>query len=245
MVDRLRQRVLRALRVPPAPEPPLGSAGSTRAFRAAPGFFYRRLIEWSLAQLGAIAGFAFGFGFTLDDFMPQWLQELGGDYLFWIPLVEVASIALFVLQFVVSLSFLRLDYEMRWYIVTDRSLRLREGILRVREQTVSFANIQNVSVKQGPLQRLLKIADVEIRTAGGGDSGSDSGGGDHLHRAVFRGVDNAEEIRDLIRHDLQRLRVEKQLDAEGARQPEVPTLLGAARQFADTAAALRATVAGS
>jgi len=243
MTDRLRKWLLESLRVPPAPEPPLGSAASTRVFRAAPGFFYRRLLDWGSAQVSAITGLAFGFGLTFGDFIPDWLLELGGDYLVYARLLEAASIGLIGLQLVVTLVILRLDYELRWYIVTDRSLRIREGILRVREQTVSFANIQNVSVRQGPLQRLLKIADVEIRTAGGGGSSSDAGDGDHLHRAVFRGVDNAREIRDLIRSDLKRLQAETRTDEALAPDPAEPqSLLAAARQFADTAAGIRATL---
>jgi uncharacterized membrane protein YdbT with pleckstrin-like domain len=58
-------------------------------------------------------------------------------------------------------------------------------------------------VSQGPLQRILGLADVELRTAGGSESAPSSHGGEgmgpNLHLAVFRGVDNAAEIRDLVR----------------------------------------------
>lgn len=75
---------------------------------------------------------------------------------------------------------------------------------------MTFSNIQNVAIRQGPLQRFFGIADVEVRTAGGGGGGS--GGGQHenpsaenMHIGYFRGVDNAEEIRDLIMNHLRRL----------------------------------------
>ena len=70
---------------------------------------------------------------------------------------------------------------------------------------MSFANLQQVSVHQGPLQRLLKIADVEVRSAGGG-SGEEEQGGDSMHRSVFHAVENAPEIRDLILARLKRFR---------------------------------------
>ena len=70
---------------------------------------------------------------------------------------------------------------------------------------MSFANLQQVSVHQGPLQRLLKIADVEVRSAGGG-SGEEESGGDSMHRSVFHAVENAPEIRDLILARLQHFR---------------------------------------
>ena len=63
---------------------------------------------------------------------------------------------------------MRLDYEQRWYVVTDRSLRLRTGVWSVREMTMSFANLQQITVTQGPLQRLLGLADVRFQSAGGG-----------------------------------------------------------------------------
>jgi hypothetical protein len=108
-------------------------------------------------------------------------------------------------------TLVRLDYELRWYIVTDRSLRIREGIASVREATMTFANIQNLAIQQGPLQRLLGIADLRVRTAGGG-SGTDEDLSDEeekaksMHIGYFRGVDNAPEVRDSILAHLKRLR---------------------------------------
>ena len=96
-----------------------------------------------------------------------------------------------------ALALVRLDFEKRWYLVTDRSLRVREGIVNVREMTITFANIQNISISQGPIQRLLGIADLRVDTAGGGPSRSEKEeGGENLHTVRFRGVNNADEIRD-------------------------------------------------
>jgi membrane protein YdbS with pleckstrin-like domain len=60
----------------------------------------------------------------------------------------------------VSYVTIRLDYEFRWYKTTHRSLRIREGVWLVREMTMTYANIQDISVSQGPLQRLFGIADL-------------------------------------------------------------------------------------
>lgn len=239
MADRLQSTIGRLLRIPPPPRPPDGSAESTHVFRAARGFYVRRLLEWGLAQLGAGAGITFGFGFAAADFMPDRVAQLIGGY---IRLGESLAVGLFVAQFLASFLILRLDYRLRWYIVTDRSLRIREGILRVREQTVSFANIQNVAVRQGPLQRLLGIADLEIRTAGGGEAGDKSAPSDNLHRAVFRGVDNALEIRDLIRADLRRLRDAGRAERSPPAQHTERPLLDACRALADAAGELRTTL---
>ena len=93
------------------------------------------------------------------------------------------------------------------YMVTDRSLRIRSGVFHIREMTMTFMNIQQLSVHQGPLQRLLGLYDLRVRTAGGGDSAEGAphqeSGTAVTHIGHLRGVDNAPAIRDLI---LERMR---------------------------------------
>lgn len=147
---------------------------------------------------------------VLHKVAPQWFRELPsrvpGDALVWIKFAESLGIVAFVIQFFWSLLAVRIDYTQRWYMVTDRSLRLRWGVVRIQETTMSFANLQQVAVKQGPLERLLKIADVEVRSAGGGSGESEEDGDDSMHRSVFRAVENAPEIRDMILERLKRYR---------------------------------------
>jgi membrane protein YdbS with pleckstrin-like domain len=141
---------------------------------------------------------------------PEWLREIPrrtpGQLLPWIWIAEIIGLAGFAVQFFWSLFTVRLDYALRWYMVTDRSLRLRWGVLRIQESTMSFANLQQVSVHQGPLQRLLKLADVEVQSAGGGSGNKEHGQDDSMHRCKFHAVDNATEIRDLILSRLRRFR---------------------------------------
>jgi len=122
--------------------------------------------------------------------------------LLWV--LKGVGLLVYAVQVAVSYVALRLDYEMRWYIVTDRSLRIRTGLWRVQELTMSFANLHQVEVSQGPLQRLLGIADVRVKSAGGGGGETPQHGRvDSLHTGFFHGVENATEVRDLI---LNRLR---------------------------------------
>jgi uncharacterized membrane protein YdbT with pleckstrin-like domain len=104
-----------------------------------------------------------------------------------------------VLAFTLAFGFvvIRLDYELRTYLITDRSLRVREGALHVRELTLSYVNVQNVTLEQGPLERLFGFANVVVETAGGG--GQVQQAGSTGHRAVLRGLTDAEAVRDLIR----------------------------------------------
>jgi hypothetical protein len=122
---------------------------------------------------------------------PWWLFPL-------LKVVEWVGVMLYLLQIPVTYAMARLDYELRWYIVTDRSLRIRAGLAAVQETTMSFANVQQVVVSQGPLQRLLGIADLRVQSAGGGGDQHEHGGRESLHTGIFHGVDNANEIRDLI-----------------------------------------------
>jgi membrane protein YdbS with pleckstrin-like domain len=163
--------------------------------------------------------------------------------------IELIGALTFLVQLPFSLAAARLDYEMRWYIVTDRSLRIREGIMRVREMTLTFANVQNITVRQGPLQRLLGIADVVVRTAGGGGSseghGESSGtAGASMHVGKLRAVDNAVEVRDLILERLRRWRDSGLGDPDDrhhhhdAEAPVPATTLEAATALRDAARAL-------
>lgn len=142
----------------------------------------------------------------------------------------------------------RLDYEYRWYMITDRSLRIREGLLEVREQTMTFTNIQNVSIRQGPVQRLFGISDVEVRSAGGGGKAQEEvgdGKSDNLHIGYFRGLENAAEVKDAILAHLRKVRSAGLGDAEESR-PSVAAAAGdpaeAARTLLAEARALRRTI---
>jgi membrane protein YdbS with pleckstrin-like domain len=183
--------------------------------------------------------------------LPDWAFPL-----IWV--LKLIGFALYLAQIPFTYALRRLDYELRWYIVTDRSLRIRTGLVRLQESTMSFANIQQVEVKQDPIQRLLKLADVHVQSAGGGGDREHGKGEMHdsLHTGIFRSVDNATEIRDLI---LERLRQFRQAglgdpddhhehQAVGGVPPPRETLatnsdtLAAARDVLAEAQALRATL---
>ena len=153
----------------------------------------------------------------------QLARKTPPDVFFWIKIAEAFGLVVFVFQFFWSLGSLWLDYTQRWYMVTDRSLRLRWGIMKIQETTMSFANLQQVTVKQGPLQRLLRLADVEVRSAGGGGGAQEQSQADSMHRSVFHAVENAHEIRDLIIARLTRFRQAGLGDPDDHHAAEVET----------------------
>lgn len=253
-LDRTRDLLARLLRIPPPPEAPAGTPGSVRRFRAAPGFYRYRLLQWALKQAGAAWGLVVGLTFVTQ------LPEL--PYSGFLRAAELLGVGGFLVQLPATLLLVRVDYDHRWYLVTDRGLRIREGIYRVREQTMSFANVQNLSIRQGPLQRVFGIADLRVRTAGGGggSGGDGKGGAEHEHRNLhlgfFRGVDDAEAIRDLVLGHLRRVRdaglgdPDDQAEAAESESasPEQPGggpgAVAAARMLLAETRALRADLAG-
>lgn len=214
MIEAVKRLVLRVMKVPPEPSRPAGREESVEVFRASKRFFYLNLLRWFLAQFSTLVGIVFALGFLHsggEAGLEEMLRRLPvGE---WIaPLVyaaEAIGIGAYLLQLPFSFFVVLLDWQMRWYIVTDRSLRIREGVVNVKEMTLTFANVQEVSIHQGPLQRLLGISDLKVRTAGGGGGTGPPAKqrqqeAHSPHIGYFHGVDNAETIRDLI---LKRLKV--------------------------------------
>jgi len=242
MFTPVRAAVLKLFKVPPEPELPAGSPGSVRTFRAAPNFFKLKLLLWGVRQTMAFAG--------LVVFIVAWQVAGSGvprELDITVNIVKAFGVLLFLAQIPVTYAIVRLDWEMRWYIVSDRSLRIRAGIWHVQEMTMTFANIQQISVHQGPLQRVLGIYDLEVSTAGGGAAMHPAHGvkTNSSHRGFFHGIDNAPEIRDMILERLRRLRDtglgdpdEPEAAEPPAREMEAP-VLAAARELLREAQALR------
>jgi hypothetical protein len=255
----LSRPLLRVLRVPPEPRLPAGLPGSARLFRASPRYWTLHLLGWSVRQAFTLAGFLFlmtilhspaRLPFPHRAELPPILMTAS---LALIQFLETIAIALWLVQLPVTFALLRLDYEMRWYIVTDRAARLREGIVTLREMTFTLANVQDIRIQQGPLQRMLGLADVELRTAGGSDAPSEHGAGGasgNLHLARFRGVDNAAAIRDLVVDRMKKARDAGLGDPDDAAPAPAPPaspdpgigLEAAVRELAGESARLRTVV---
>lgn len=178
----------------------------------------------------------------LIDHQPWWLVPL-------ITAIEVIGIIGYLVQLPITYALVRLEYESHWYIVTDRSLRIRSGIIRIQESTMSFANVQQVTVSQNPLQRLLKLADVRVQSAGGGGQEHGKNEEHSMHIGVFHSVDNAVEIRDLVLERLRSFRAaglgdpDDFLDSTGNKKAAADAsssdTLAAARELLDAARDLR------
>ena len=67
------------------------------------------------------------------------------------------------------------------YLVTDRRIHIRTGIMSRNERTTHVDRVQNVNLNQSIFQRMLGIGDVDWDTAGTDASDADF---------TFRGVDD-------------------------------------------------------
>ncbi len=244
MSDAAHAWLLRLLKVPAAPHLPEGAA--VRVFRSAPAYRQLQLLRWGLRQAGVLVGLIVTWVAVKHRFIPQ-LPYAHADTVFLF--FEVSAWLVFAVQAPITFLVAWLDYEYRWYILSDRSLRIREGLVSLQEKTMTFANIQQVSIQQNPVQRLLGIADVKVETAGGGGGRPKDANALHhegLHEAHFRGVDNPEEIRDVI---MTRVRLHRDAGLgephpEPALPPSAPpsaATLGAARELLAEVRALRST----
>jgi len=122
---------------------------------------------------------------------------------------EGLAVLAFLSQLVFTGLLLKLSWELRWHMVGEQALRIREGLWSLREQTMTIANIQTMIVRQGPIQRLLGISDLEIHTAGGGGQSSDGDASSEksgMHVGWIRGIEDAAALRDRIAERLKRHR---------------------------------------
>ena len=217
----MRAALLRFFRVSERPTPPPGSGAEPEIFRASKRFLYYSIFAWVPKQIAAFMGLLASLAFFgsleqpfvraegLDrvlEFIDQLEVQIGPvefaptDF-FWF--FEALAIVAWAGQLLFTGLFIKLGWELRWYIVGDSSLRIREGLWSLREQTMTVANIQNMKVKQGPVQRLFGIADLEVQTAGGAggesveEAAADSKSSFHIGR--FRGLEDAHALRDRIR----------------------------------------------
>lgn len=218
MIEALRIWLLELLRIPQAPHVPPGEESASIVFRADPDYYRLRVWGWTgkqcLTALGLVVGMT-----VLYVALNVPIQHKVAKFVRHAPTLFKVLEGLAILGFLVQLPFgylaLRWDYECRFYVLTDRCLRIQEGLWTFREQTFTLANIQNLDVRQGPLQRYFGLSDLVVRTAGGGEADPDHPGqATSLHEGRLRGLRDASGVKARI---LERM---KQMTDAGLGDPE-------------------------
>ena len=197
---------LKLNRDPPAP--PLGAHEVISVERAAPSYLNYLRLRWGARLAMALLGALF---FMLA------MHDAGG----WWLMVELLGLAFVLGGAFLNFLVIGLDYKLRWYVLTDKSLLIREGIWNQQEITLTFANVQNVNVTQGPLERIFGISDVVVSTAGGSaPADPQSGTTDVGHTGHLRGVKDPDRLRDQI---LLLLKQQRGAGLGDAPQPAAPS----------------------
>ena len=76
------------------------------------------------------------------------------------------------------------------YTITTKRLNIRRGVLSKTESSTNVDRIQNITVTQSPVDRIMKVGTIDFDTAG--EAASD--------RFSFVGVNNPQNLREQIMH---------------------------------------------
>jgi len=86
------------------------------------------------------------------------------------PALKYGVIAFWVFWFVATLILVKLGYKVRGYVVREKDIIHRKGVLFKSTTTIPFNRVQHCEISQGPIQRLFNLHTLEIFTAGGSKS---------------------------------------------------------------------------
>jgi len=179
--------LIRAFRVPYRPPVlPTRAGEQYEAFKPAKGFLrYMKFWFWFgmvIVLAAEIVGLCFGY--VAEPFFAFIGGSIGGS-------ITIATSLLAYLA-------IYLRFDTTWYVFNERSMRLRRGIWTIRESTITFENVQNVKISQGPVQRLFGIFDLVVETAGGGQSLESVHHQVADHVGLIEGVQDAKRIQQMI-----------------------------------------------
>ena len=189
--------LVRWFRVPPRPPTlPVLPGEKLEAFQPAEGFL--RLLKlkfWLLFIIIDLAIFA------------AWVAVVAASSTAGL-ILALPALALAVLPDIVGYVAIHLQYDTTWYVMTSRSLRIRRGIWVIHETTITFENVQNIKIHQGPVERFFGIGNVLVETAGGGApvGAENQPAAMSAHRGLIEGVGDAARIRDQILTRLRKTR---------------------------------------
>ena len=155
-------------------------------------------------------------------------------------LLAAPIVAILVLSVAVSWIGIHLKFDTQWYVFTDRAVRIRRGVWIVQENTITFENVQDITILQGPLQRHFGISDVVVETAGGSVVSTGQG-----HTTVnsnsgrIQGITNAQSLKEMIASRVRQSR-SAGLGDEHRHEGEVPRHAGETAVLREILTELRA-----
>jgi uncharacterized membrane protein YdbT with pleckstrin-like domain len=91
------------------------------------------------------------------------------------------------------------------YTITTKRLHIRRGVLSKTESSTNVDRIQNITVTQSPVDRIMKVGTIDFDTAG--ESTSD--------RFSFVGVDHPQNLREEIMQARDQEKTGSRFDGQG------------------------------
>lgn len=112
---------------------------------------------------------------------------------------------LFFISLLISIPsaiWVNLYYASLFYTFTESEILVERGVLWKHRSIVPYNRITNVDIRQGPVQRLVRLWDIHVQTAGY----NVYGGGATVAEAYLQGIRNAEEVREFVMSMIRRLK---------------------------------------
>ena len=82
-------------------------------------------------------------------------------------IIRIAIIVLLIVDLLVVISSPKIRYLRYKYLINDEKIDIIEGFIFVQRNIVPIKRIHKISIKQGPIDKIFKLAKVEVTTAGG------------------------------------------------------------------------------
>lgn len=118
---------------------------------------------------------------------------------FFYPIIFLPILCLSLLFMVIVAE---LTYKNYTYQVTDDGLQVNMGVIFKKQVSIPFGQIENVNIEQSAIDRILKIARINIETAGSTSGSVKETVGNYSSRseAFIPGVDmsSAKKIHDVL-----------------------------------------------
>lgn len=83
---------------------------------------------------------------------------------FWINVIYILIIVICILSFILTPT---VGYNRIRYRINDESIEYRSGIIFINHSIVPIRRMQQVDIEEGPINRLFKLAEIVLVTAGG------------------------------------------------------------------------------
>ncbi|AUC79701.1 hypothetical protein CW736_10160 [Nonlabens sp. MB-3u-79] len=81
-----------------------------------------------------------------------------------------AALAAWLFLFLTTVFLAYKEYFVRGYVLREQDITYKKGWLFHSQTTVPFNRIQHTEIKHGPIDRLFKLCELDIFTAGGSAS---------------------------------------------------------------------------